>query len=425
MKPIRFTPPLRVQAGLTVLAVVAAVVLLGSWMVAPVAAWGSTLVAVYMVLTIALGGLLFVAFEYATGAGWSVVFRRVPETLATTLPILGLAMIGVAAAGADGYVWRHEGDDAGTFWFKELWLTKSFFLTRTVVYVALWSLVAWMVVGVSRKQDRTRDLQQTLTNRRLSGLVLLVFAPTFSLAACDWFMSLEPMWFSTVWGAYHFAGLAMSSLAVIVLFVLYLRRTGPLRGLVRDEHLHDLGKLLFGFSVFWMYLWFSQYMLIWYSNIPEETSYYIPRLQGAWGPLVIASLALNWFIPFFVLLPRPAKRSPVVMARVAVIVLFGRWLDLYLMVFPSTAVEGPLWGTHEAVWAVLARAPEIAAIVLALSVLCLLFFRSLAKASAVPVGDPLLDESLNLGLHLPHGSAGRAPGVTASGDEAPSRAAGG
>ena len=405
MNPIHFTPSPSVQRSLTALAVVAALILAGSWIVAPVAAWSSSLVAVYMTITIALGGLLFVAFEYATGAGWSVVFRRVPEALAMTLPVLGLVVIAVVAAGANGYVWQHEGEDIGTLWFKELWLTKLFFLARAVVYIALWSLLAWMVVSVSRKQDQTRDLKQTFTNRRLSGLVLLVFAPTFSLAASDWFMSLEPMWFSTVWGAYHFAGLAMSSLAVVVLLTLYLRRTGPLRGLFREDHLHDLGKLLFGFSVFWMYLWFSQYMLIWYSNIPEETLYYIPRLQGAWGPLVIANLALNWFIPFFVLLPRPAKRSSVVMARIAIIVLIGRWLDLYLMVFPSTGAEGPLWGMHEAAWAILARIPELAAVVLALSLLCLLFFRSLAKASVVPVGDPLLNESLNLGQHLAHTSA--------------------
>ena len=140
-------------------------------------------------------------------------------------------------------------------------------------------------------------------------------------------------------------------------------------------------------------------MLMWYSNIPEETSYFVPRMTGPWGPLVIANLALNWVIPFFVLLPRDAKRSPVVMARIAILVLFGRWLDLYLMVFPSTNAEGPRWGMHEYAWTLLARVPEISAAVLAVCALCLMFFRTLVRASVVPADDPLLNESLNLGGH--------------------------
>jgi len=400
MNPIPFEPARRLQNRLLILAIAAAAVLAVCWIVMPARAWGSSLVAVYLVLTIALGAVVFVALEFLTGAGWSVAFRRVPEVLATTLPVLGLAMIALVAAGVNNYAWSPpEGTAAGTFWFKEMWLSPGFLLLRTVAYVALWSLLAWAMAANSRRQDRARDTKPTLANRRLSPLALAIFAVTFSLAACDWFMSLSPLWFSTVWGGYHFAGLATAALAATVLCALYLRRKGPLGGVFREDHLHDLGKLLFGFSCFWMYLWFSQYMLIWYSHIPEETSYFVPRTQGAWGPLMIANLALNWFIPFLVLLPRPAKRSPTMMARIAVLILIGRWLDLYLMVFPSTAVEGPLWGMHEAAWAVLARVPEIAAVVLAGSVLCLLFFRQLAKASILPVGDPLLEESLHLGRH--------------------------
>ena len=159
---------------------------------------------------------------------------------------------------------------------------------------------------------------------------------------------------------------------------------GPLHGVFNDEHLHDLGKLLLGFSCFWMYIWFSQYMLIWYTNMPEETSYFITRMHGSWGPVVVLAIVLNWIVPFFVLLPRPAKRSAGVMAKVAAVVLIGRWVDLYLMVFPSTIGETAVFG----VW-------EAAAIICLTAVTCLLLLRSFAAMNPVPEQDPYLSESLD------------------------------
>jgi hypothetical protein len=154
-----------------------------------------------------------------------------------------------------------------------------------------------------------------------------------------------------------------------VILALSLRRHGPMKGTFTDEHLHDLGKLLLGFSCFWMYIWFSQYMLIWYTNIPEETSYFMLRTHGAWWPLVVANVVLNWIVPFFFLLPRPAKRSARMMAAIGSVVLVGRWLDLYIMVLPSTIGERPLIGT-----------PEIAAATALCGAFALLFLRAFAKA---------------------------------------------
>src|SRR5262249_39747770 len=146
--------------------------------------------------------------------------------------------------------------------------------------------------------------------------------------------SLEPDWSSTMFGVYQFAGLFLSGLAALTLLLLWLGRSEPMRRVVTSDHLHDLGKLLFAFSTFWMYVWFSQYMLIWYVNNPEEAVYFLRREQGAWQPLLIANVVLNWAVPFLVLLPRSAKRSPTVLARVCVVLLVGRWLDLYLMIGP-------------------------------------------------------------------------------------------
>ncbi len=316
--------------------------------------------------------------------GWSAAFRRVPEALTGLLPMAGLLMLGTVAMRLSQYGWHHHGDgDAGTFWFKEYWLQPSFLAVRAVVYVALWIAFAKRLVGNSRRQDEQQNAPPA-PSVRTSILFLFVFAFTISLAGVDWIMALEPLWFSTMWGVYQFSGLIMGTLAAIIIACILLRRQGPLNGFFRDDHLHDLGKLLIGFSCFWMYIWFSQYMLIWYTNIPEETSYFIPRTQGPWGPVLIGSIVLNWVIPFFVLLPRPCKRSESVMLKIAVVVLIGRWFDLYVMVFPSVTGNVPVFGL-----------PEIASMLCACGLSGLLFVKAFALAIPVPKNEPFLQESLH------------------------------
>ncbi|MBI2479283.1 MAG: hypothetical protein HYV60_11805 [Planctomycetia bacterium] len=368
------------------LAIVGAVVLACGVAVSAERVWSNLLVATFYLLTIALGGALFVALTYVTGGGWHVAFRRIPEAMAKVLPVAGVAMLVVLGVRMSHYGWRHDWHgDAGTFRFKELWLTPSFWAVRAVLYVSLWSVLAGWLVARSRRQDRTRDPALTGGNVRISALFLAVYAVTFSLASADWMMALEPMWFSTMWGVYNFAGMIQAALAVVIILGLVLRsHDGPLHGVFNDEHLHDLGKLLLGFSCFWMYIWFSQYMLIWYSNIPEETSYFITRTHGPWGPVVVGSIVLNWVVPFFVLLPKPAKRNAGVMMKVAVVVLVGRWVDLYVMVFPSTLGESPVFG----IW-------EVASIGCLLGTAGLLLLRSFANAPPMPRHDPFLPESLH------------------------------
>ncbi len=354
--------------------------------IAPTRIWSNLLVGTFFLLTLALGGALFVALTYVSGGGWHVAFRRIPEALATMLPIAGGAMLLVLVGRMRQYGWHHDWHgDAGTFWFKERWLTPSFWALRAVLYVVLWSFLAGWLVARSRRQDRAGSPSLAAGNVRISALFLAVYAVTFSLASVDWMMALEPMWFSTMWGVYNFSGMIQATLAVVIILALFLRSNGgPLCGVFNDEHLHDLGKLLLGFSCFWMYIWFSQYMLIWYSNIPEETSYFIARTHGPWGPVVVGSIVLNWVVPFFVLLPKPAKRNGRVMMRVAVVVLLGRWVDLYVMVFPATLGETPVFG----VW-------EVAAMCCLTGATGLLFFRAFSAAAPVPERDAYLAESMH------------------------------
>ncbi len=359
--------------------------------------WGNLLIAALFLVTLGLGGTLFVAFSYVTGAGWSVAFRRIPEAMAKTLVPSSVFLLAVLAAGASRYSWEAHGADPGTYWFKQEWLTPSFWLGRAVIYLAIWCLLAAGLVGYSRRQDRGEGFGPTLGNIRLSAISLVLIGISFTLASFDWLMALSPMWYSTVFAVYQFTGMIQAALAAMIILGVVLRAPGrPLHGVFTAEHLHDLSKLLLGFSCFWLYLWFSQFMLIWYTNIPEESSYFVPRMSGVWIGATGLSLFLNWILPFFVLLPRPAKRSGRVAVRVAVAVLVGRWLDLYWIVIPS--LQGAGHGAHaETPWA-LPVAGEFGTVLLVTGLFGLLVARAFSKADPVPRNDPLLAESLHYHL---------------------------
>ncbi|MCA9229980.1 MAG: hypothetical protein KDA57_04960 [Planctomycetales bacterium] len=384
MTPATLISP-QTSRRLAVLYTVSVIVLAVGAAMEPLRIWSNLLLLGFYLVTVGLGGALFIALTYVCGASWSVGFRRIPEALAVLLAPAAIGLGIILAVGREHYAWHAHGHgDAGTFWFKELWADTSFWLIRAVIYFAVWILLSRALVAVSRSQDQSGSVRLSHFNKRLSAFFLVIYAITFSLASFDWLMLLEPMWFSTIWGVYNFAGMVQATLATMIIAGILLRRRGPLQGVFSDDHLHDLGKLLLGFSCFWMYIWFSQYMLIWYTNMPEETSYFIPRAEGAWAPLMVANLVLNWIVPFLVLLPRPCKRSESVMMKVAVVVLVGRWLDLYLMIFPSTVGSPPALG----IW-------EVAGMGLLVGALGWLFIRSFTRAEPIPSGDPLLAESLH------------------------------
>ncbi|MEZ6063567.1 MAG: hypothetical protein R3C19_24725 [Planctomycetaceae bacterium] len=312
--------------------------------VAPERAWAGALLTAYYLLTLGLGGAVFIAVANVTGAGWHTAIRRVPEALAGLLPVGGLLVLTLLFVQLPRYSWHAHGHgDPGTFWFKERWLSPAFLSIRAVVYVGLWFAFTTRLVSMSRIRTGCLLLHRTARESQLPPSFWLCLPSPFrwhrSTGSWHWNRSgSAPCGVFTISPACF-----RQRLAGLVIGGVFLRRNGPLQGVFRDEHLHDLGKLLLGFSCFWMYIWFCQYMLIWYSNIPEETVYFARRLQGGWGPMVIASLVLNWVIPFFVLLPRESKRSEKIMLRVAWIVLIGRWIDLSVMIYPPWSAMFPLW----------------------------------------------------------------------------------
>lgn len=307
----------------------------------PARVWANLMLMAWLLVGMGLAGLLFLAFTRITGARWSHSVRPIAESLGRTLPYSAAALGVVILAGLGNYPWMHE-DMTGhrpTYWFKAAWLEPKFFAVRTVLYLLIWTVLAALIAG-----GRRRSQEQARDGSLLPGLFLAAFALTFWLATTDWIMSLEPHWYSTIFAVYHFAGVFSGGLAAITLLVAWPSRREPASA--SGDTLHSLGSLLLGFSCFWMYIWFCQYMLIWYTNFPEESAYYVLRTQGMWQPLFQLNLVLNWGIPFFVLLPRSTKRNPQTLIKVAAVMVVGRWLDLYLAITPP-AVGTPAMGFAE------------------------------------------------------------------------------
>lgn len=347
--------------------------------VEPARTWSMLLLVSWYALGVALGAAAFVALHYVTGASWSVSIRRVPEALASLIALGGLGVFAVILFHPSLYPWSNPLVSAAMPWFRRAWLGRIFLLVRAAVFLVGWVAFVAAMLRRSRAQDADGDPAKRQSNVAVSTVFLLFFALSVWLASFDWVMSLEPDWASTIFGMYNFAGLFLSAIAVTTIVTVWLRGRGLMEHAVGRDHLHDLGKLLFAFSTFWMYLWFSQYMLIWYANISDETVYYVKRVEGFWGPLFVLNLVLNWVVPFFTLLPRAAKQNPGVLVKISLVLLAGRWLDLYLMIAPPVVGSTPRVG----VW-------EIGLTAGAAAAFTLLLFAALKRAPLVPQKDALL-----------------------------------
>jgi hypothetical protein len=271
-------------------------------------------------LSLALGALFFVALQHLTRSGWSVVVRRLAEGIAATLPVLAVLCIPVLLGMHDLYHWTHSDAVAGDslLQWKQPYLNTPFFIVRVVVYFVVWTLLAWFFLTASVRQDATGDVRLTLRMQAASAPAMVLYAITVTFAAFDLLMSLDPHWYSTIFGVYYFAGSVVGFFALLALVVYLLQRAGRLTRAITIEHYHDLGKLIFAFVVFWAYIAFSQYLLIWYANIPEETVWYLRRQSGSWAAVSLVLLFAHFVVPFVALLSRVSKRRKSLLAAVAV-----------------------------------------------------------------------------------------------------------
>ncbi len=291
-------------------------------------------------LALSLGGLFFVLIQHAARAGWSIVVRRIAENMALTLPVMGLLILPVVFLGAhDLFHWTHTevvASDPMLSW-KEPYLNESGFRIRAIVYIVIWSIFGLFYWRTSTAQDTANkgDIAGMSHKMRWAApLGIAVFALSLTFSAFDWLMSLDPHWFSTIFGAYYFAGAVVSTHAFIALVVILLHRSGYLRGVVTKEHFHDLGKMMFAFTVFWAYMAFSQYMLIWYATIPEETEWFSYRGAGDYLTLSIVLVFARFAFPFLGLISRHIKRNPKTLAFWAVWILVAEFIDMFWLIDP-------------------------------------------------------------------------------------------
>jgi len=353
-------------------------------------AWMNLLVDGFYVLSLGISTTFFIGAQRLAHSKWWSPIRRIPEAYSLLLPVAAVLMIALAFGFHSLYPWtdpsspgmaaENEIVRAGRFTY----LAPPFVYARMIIIIAVWIGFALRMRQISLAGDASREAGNSAYARlyRYSGVFVPLFAVTFALAAYDWIISLEPKWFSTMFSVYIFAGSFVQGIAAIALATVILKRKqlwGKDGALVDTHVIRTLGTMMLAFSTFWGYTWVCQYLLIWYSNIPDEAVWYVQRSTGSWLPLLIGGFVVSWIIPFFTLLPIKSKSSLKVMTAMAILILAGRWFDLYMQVMPSH------WDAPRFGWMELGMAAGTAGLI------WLVFVRGLSRAPLIPVHEPVIE----------------------------------
>lgn len=345
-------------------------------------------------------GLFFVAIQYAAQAGWSSGLKRIPLAMGHWLPAAFGLTLGIwFFTNHDIFHWTHsylydktgasfdeiiDGKSVYFFWPGEAGGFPIFFIARMVIFFGMWYWFFTMIKKNMLAEDLDADIKHWYKNRSISAWFLVFFAVSSSVAAWDWVMSIDTHWFSTMFGWYVFASWWVTALAMITLIVVYLKEAGYLK-VVNANHLHDLGKFVFAFSIFWTYIWFSQFLLIYYANIPEETVYFIERMRTSpYSWIFYTNLILNFVLPFLLLMTRDAKRHYAMLKLVCPIIIVGHWFDFFNMVTPGVMKEEGGLGLL-----------EIGTAFIFLAAFLWITLNSLSKMPLFGKNHPLLEESLH------------------------------
>jgi hypothetical protein len=371
----------RVRNSLAFIALISWIGVAVGWVTQPAQFYPSYLVGFLMAVGIPLGALFFVMVQYLTGSAWSVPMRRIAETLAVSIPICGILFVPVAFGIPVLYSWSHP-EVAHELGDKTKWLNENGFVFRAAIYFIIWTVWAAVIYSHSTRQDRDRSIEHMHSISRWSAPGLLVIMVSASLAAIDWMMSINPKWYSTMWGIYFMSGAALAFMAVWTLICLGFRKKDILTSEIRLEHYHDFGKWLFALTCFWAYISFSQYMLIWYGNLPEETIWFKVRTEGFWFAVFVLLVWGHFLAPFVLLIARNAKRDYRMLTAMSVWLLIMEFVDLYFIVIPSFRGGN---GLH---WL------DLVCVTATLSAFGLFFWFRLREQSLIPVGDPRLLQGL-------------------------------
>lgn len=354
----------------------------------------SYLFAFEAVLALGMGALGWLLIDHSVRSGWAVVIRRFIETIAGSLPVFALLWIPIGVIGFhELYPWSHEAD---AIIMKKRWfLTSGFWYFRAFIYFAVWSGLGWFLYSTSVKQDSLGD--QPAERERLIHLIrkvcaggLFLYGLTLSFGAVDWMMSLSPHWYSTIYGVYFFAASMLAFFAFVTLVSMFAQSSGVLKTAITAEHFHDMGKFVFGYTIFWAYIAFSQFILIWYANMPEETEFYLMRLEGGWEYVSYSLPILHFFVPFLFLISRHMKRNKTVLAIGAMWTLVMHCVDIYWLVMPNYGAHGG--GEHAPHFA--PSYLDFTALIGVFGVFLAVFGFLLNRNKVVAINDPRLPESL-------------------------------
>ena len=350
----------------------------------------SYLTAYFFWLSLGLGGLFFVMLHHLVGAKWSIVLRRLSENIMMTIPIMAILFIPLLFGIKELFHWSHPELVATDHLLqgKEPYLNTTFFIIRAVAYFVIWCALAFLLNRYSLAQDKAHDDRLFRKLRVVSAPGMILFARSITFAGFDWLMSLDAHWYSTIFGVYVFSGGLLGMLAFLTFSILSLRSKDVLTDVITPEHHHDLGKLLFAFTVFWAYMAFSQYFLIWYGNIPEETVWFLERWETSWKIISLIIVFGHFGVPFFVLFPAGAKRHKGVLVGISLWLLLMHWVDLHWLVMPSLYPHGMHVSWMDPVT------------VIGLGgIFVWLFRRRTAAKPLVPVNDPGLGDSIRFINH--------------------------
>ena len=349
------------------------------------------LIAFTFMISIGVGALFLIALEYIVGADWSVPIRRVVEFFAATIPLLAILVIPLLLNVGELFHWSHPEAVAEDKILnaKAPYLNVTFFIVRVFVLIGLWSLFYFFFVRNSKKQDTSKDQKLTTINIRLSAIFIPIFALTITISAIDWLMSVEPHWFSTIIGVYFFAGTVIAALAAVTLATVLLKENGYLHPAMTNDHLYSLGALLFAFVNFWGYIAFSQYMLIWYADLPEETFWFMQKWEGSWAIFSIGLIIIKFLVPYIVLVSQPSKMDPRKLKFISVWLLFAHFYDLFWFVMPEME---ELSGGYSFSWI------DLVFPIAAVGLIILVFNMKAKKENLIPIGDPKLQRGLDFHL---------------------------
>lgn len=333
---------------------------------------------------ISVGSLALLMLQHLTGGGWGLVIRRVLEASTRTLPLVLILFVPIVLGAHSIYSWTHqeELEKHPVLLEKAKYLNLSFFTVRAVIYFALWLTLAYFLNRWSLLQDRTADRQFKKRMQVLSGPGMVLFVLTVTFASIDWFMSLDPEWSSTMYGFIYVAAWALSALAFTIAVMAWLSKQAPMNDVVGQYHFHDLGKLLLALVMLWTYFAFSQFLIIWSGNLPEEIRWYHPRIHGAWGAIALLVVVLHFAFPFLFLLSRSFKRNAGKLMIIAILILVMRLFDFYWMIAPTFT------GAHPHRWMDVVAPIALGGLWLGV------FARALTQRALVPINDPLYETVL-------------------------------